>query len=146
MSAPDITIPVRDALLAAVAVTSLLPAYLGSYPVFTRRPVPADTPYPCLLVSQDIVLNDRDGINDYRPFILRDIAVYHTNEAAANYRLTMQIALAVWRTFNERRYSITVPDWDVVDVTALAPVSFDVEASKIAGRVVQLQVLVARNY
>lgn len=144
MSAPDLTIPIRDALLAATAVTSLLPAYLDSFPIFTRRPVPADTPYPCIVVSQDITITDQDGVNDYRPFITRDISVYHSNENAANYRLAQTIALAVWRVFNERRHSITVPDWGVANITALTPIEVNVEAVKITGRVVQLQVLMAK--
>jgi hypothetical protein len=144
MSAPDLSNPIRDALLANVAITSELTPYLNSYPIFTRRPSPDDTPFPVVMVSQDISVIDQDGINDYRPLIRRDVAVYHRNDDASHYRLAVQIALRVWRMFNERRRSLIVPDWDVVDVTAEAPIAISNEAGTITGRIVQLRVLVAK--
>jgi hypothetical protein len=144
MSAPDLTIPIRDALLAATTVTALLPTYLGAPPIFTRRPVPGDAPYPNIVISKDITLTDQDGVNDYRPNILRDIAVYHSNEDPANYRLVDTIALAVWRLFHRQRPSLTVTGWGVVDIQAAVPVVVEADGSKITGRVVQLMILVAR--
>lgn len=143
MSAPDLTVPIRNALLANPLVTDRLPAYLGGFPIFTRRPVPADSPYPNIIVSQDITLGDQDGVNDYRPDILRDVAVYHTSEDPEHDHEIDAIALAVWRMFNRQRYVLSVVDWDVASIRAATPIPFEI--GDILARVVQLQILVAQR-
>lgn len=142
--APDLTQSIRDALIASAEITAQLPAYLGSFPIFTRRPIPDDSPLPCIIVSQDIGLGEEDGIRDFRPIIHRDVAVYHSNELPANYRLTDTIAQAVRRLFNRQRFSLTLPaGWTLTDVQAEVPIAVEVEQDKITGRVVQLSIRVA---
>ena len=143
MSAPDLTVPIRSALLGDADVISALPAYLGSYPIFTRRPVPVDAPFPCIVISQDITLNEQDGIGDYRSEIQRDVAVYHTNELPANGEVIDAIAQAVRRTFHRRRNSLTVSGWSVVSVQASVPIDASSDSDQRVGVVVQLVVLVA---
>ena len=143
MSAPDLTEPIRTALLADADVIANLPAYRGTYPIFTIRPVPADTPYPCIVVSQDIALSDEDGVNDYRPSVQRDIAVYHSNETPVNRHTVDTIAQAVRRTFHRQRNSLTVSGWGVVRVQASVPTRVPLDSDQLFGCVVQLLVLLA---
>ena len=143
MSAPDLTVPIRTALLGDANIISGLPAYLNSYPIFTRRPVPVDAPFPCIVISQDITLNEEDGIGDYRSEIQRDIAVYHTNELPANGAVIEAIAQAVRRTFHRRRNSLTVSGWSVVRIQASVPIDASSDSDQRVGAVVQLVVLLA---
>ena len=97
-----------------------------------------------LVVSMDITIRDEDGVNDFSPMIVRDVAVYHTNELPDNYRLVDTIAQGVRRLFHRQRNSITVPGWTVSDIQASIPVNVSVEQDKITGRVVELSVRTAR--
>lgn len=144
MSAPDLTEPIRDALIANAAITSQLPVYLDSFPIFTRRPVPVGAPYPCIVISKDIGVTDEDGISDTRSIIVRDIAVYNTNEPAAAYHAVDPIALEVRRMFH-RQSPLVVPDWSVTLITATGPIDVRLEQDKLTGRVIQLTVRVARQ-
>lgn len=144
--APDLTIPIYNAILGNAAITANLPTYLGSFPIFTRRPIPADNPppFPLIIVSQDITLSEDDGIRDFRPIIVRDIAVYHSNELPANYRLADVIAQSVRRLFHRNRLSIVPPPgWSVTDIQAELPVAIELDQNQTTARVVQLNIRVA---
>lgn len=144
--APDLTVPIYNAILANAEITANLPAYLGSFPVFTRRPIPADNPppFPLIIISQNITLGEEDGIRDFRPIIVRDVAVYHSNELPANYRLTDTIAQSVRRLFHRQRNSITPPvGWSVTDIQADLPVALELDQDQATARVVQLNIKVA---
>jgi hypothetical protein len=145
MSAPDLTDAIRAALVADAGVTQHLSDYLGSFPIFTRRPVPGDAPYPCIVVSQDIAVSDEDGVNDYRASIMRDIAVYHTNETPDNEHVVEALGQAVRRTFHRQRQSLTVNGWDVARIEASVPIEAPVDNDQRTGCIVQLQVLMAAN-
>lgn len=145
--APDLTLAVYNAIIGSAEITANLPAYLGSFPVFTRRPIPADNPppFPLIIVSQNITLTEEDGIRDFRPIILRDVAVYHSNELPANYRLTDTIAQSVRRLFHRQRNSISPPTgWSVTDIQAEVPVAVELDQDQATARVVQLNIRVAR--
>ena len=114
----DLAAPLRSALVGATSVTVLLPAYSGSYPIFTRRPAPADAPYPMILVSPDISVVDQDGVADQRPIVERDIAIYGENDTAQKYRDVEALAYAVRALFHRQRAAITVSGWGVVQIIA----------------------------
>ena len=144
--APDLTLAIYNAIIGNTDITGNLPAYLGSFPVFTRRPIPADNPppYPLIIVSQNITLSEDDGIRDFRPIIVRDVAVYHSNELPANYRLADVIAQHVRRLFHRQRHSISPPaGWSVVDIQAEVPIALELEQDQTTARVVQLNIRVA---
>lgn len=143
MSSPDLTQEIRGALLAESTVTDLLPAYQGSFPIFTRRPVPVDVTYPCLVISKNITVEDEDGVNDFRPIITRDIAAYHTNEPASNYQALDALADAVRAMFHRKR-PFTIDGWGVTLITCRGPIEQRLEADKLTGRVVMLTVRVAQ--
>lgn len=151
---PDLAAPIRAALVGETDITDLLPAYLGSYPVFTRRPVPDDAPYPMIVVSPDIGDtvtqqaggSSGDGVRDFRPALERDVVVYGKNEPAQNYRDVETIARAVRALFHRARTSISVSGWAVVQVTATAPRAAPTDDEQTVGRVVTLTVQLARTY
>lgn len=145
MSAPDITEPVRDALLANATLTGQLPTYNGSPTIFTRRPVPAEARYPMVVVSKDINIIDEDGIFDWRPVITRDIAVYHTNEKDSNYALVALLAFTIRSMFHRQRAAIVVPGWGITQILATGPIDNRIDQDNLAGSVVQLAVRVAQQ-
>lgn len=145
MSAPNIIQPIRIALLANSTVTNPLASYKGAKCVFTRRPVPIDVPYPMIVVSPDISLNDEDGINDFRPRIMRDIIVYGQNDAPEKYRAVEEIAYAVRLMFHGKRTSIVVPSWGIIDIRCTGPIPAPTDDEKTVARSVTLTVRLAQR-
>lgn len=144
MSAADLAVPLRQALLADSAVTGKLAAYNGSFPIFTRRPTPTDAPYPVVVVSPDVAITDQDGIDDFRPVQTRDIAVYGQNDTADHYRDVESIAYAVRELFHSNRLAISVPNWFVVMINAQGPIPAPTDDDQTVGRLVTLQIQLAR--
>lgn len=143
----DLAVAIRDALVAEASVTDNLDAYYGSFPVFTRRPVPADSPDICVVVSPDITSVDDDGVSDLRPMIERDVAVYGPNDAAdggANYTLVETIAYAIKNFFHRTRTTITVSGWSVTQIVARGPVAAPTDDQQTVGRVVTLGIQLAQ--
>lgn len=141
----DITVPLRTAVLANAGITALLPAYLGSYPVFTRRPVPADAPFPLILISPDVAVADVDGINDFRPTIVRDIIAYSRNDVGVSYRDAFAISQLVKAMFHRQRLSFTPPSpWTVTQIVASGPQSIP-EDDQVTARIVTLTIELARR-
>lgn len=143
---PDLSEPVRDALIAAAAITSELPVYQGSYPIFTRVPVPDDAEYPLIVVGAQVQAGSEDGVSDERPVVVRDITVYGENTTAAKYRAVERAAHAIHAIFHRRRGSIIVPDWAVMNVTAVGPAPAPVDNEQTVGRRVSVTFRLARQY
>lgn len=142
----DLAQPILAAIIGASSITSLLPAYLGNFPVFTRRPVPDDAPYPAIVVSPDVAASDQDGIDDQRPVLQRDVAVYGKNTTADEYRETEQIAREVHSLFQSLgRHAIVVPGWHVVDLSARWPTPAPTDDEQTVGRVVPLTIRLAKH-
>ena len=139
---PDLTQPLRAAIVAYAAVTSQLEAYKGSFPVFTKRPVPTDAPYPCIVISQDISNGNEDGINDFRPVVVRDIAVYGLNSQPGDVRVVEEISYSLRELFHRQKGSLTVAGWSVIDVVVSGPSDAPAE-DLITGRRVELTVRLA---
>ena len=143
---PDLSIPFLDALLANYSLVELLPAYNNSVPIFTRRPVPTDAPYPMIVVSPDIVKQNLDGYTDLRPKITRDIAVYALNETSANYRLAEQLASMILTQFHHTRHALVPPDgWMIANIESRGPIPAPTDDDMFVGRVVSIDVLLAMD-
>lgn len=142
----ELAAPIRAALVAEADITGELAAYKGSYPIFTRRPAPADAPYPMILVSSDITATDVDGIADYRPVQVRDIAVYGKNDTAEHYRQVEDIARAVRELFHRQSDAIAVSGWGVTQITASGPRPAPTDDEQTVGRVVELTVQLYKTY
>jgi hypothetical protein len=141
----DITQPIRDAVVAAMG--SSLPVYNGSPPVFTRRPVPSKAPYPMIVISSDVSLTENDGIDDERPIVIRDVAVYGVNDVAGNYREVEDIAYAVRHLFHRQRESLdlSASTYKVIDIQASGPRMAPTDDQQTVGRLVELTVRLARR-
>lgn len=121
MSSANLAEPLRTAIIGNVSITALLPAYLGGYPVFTRRPVPNDAPYPLIIISPDTNVTNDDGINDYRPISFRNINVYSANDTPEHYRQADTLAYLIRNLLHRNRQAIVVTGWNVVDIQVEGP-------------------------
>lgn len=140
----DLAQPLRAAIIGQSSITTLLTAYKGSFPVFTRRPIDPDSPYPLIAVSPDVTKTDEDGISDERPIIIRDISIYGRNDTPARYRAVETIAYLVHDLFQRRWQSITVTGWKVVTINATGPQAAPVDDEQTVGRLVSLTIRLAK--
>lgn len=145
MSAANLAEPLRTAVIAASGITTQLVAYKGSFPVFTRRPLPPDITYPVIAISPDISKIDEDGLTDQRPILTRDITVYGQNEDAAKYRVVEDLGYQIHDLFHNRRMAITVSGWNVVDIKARGPIPAPTDDDKTVARMVTLTIRLARK-
>lgn len=132
--------PLVAALRAEAGITTYLTAYKSSWPIFTRRPAPADAPDPVIIVSPDVTLEQEDFIIARLPIIVRDIAVYGSNVDATVYRKVEATAYAVRALFHRKRLAITVPGWFVLEILASGPIAAPVDDDAKVGRVVSLTI------
>ncbi len=139
---PDLAIPLRNAIVGNNAImTNMPPAATGDDNVYTRRPVPQNAPFPVIVIGPDIVNVDKGGLTDERLAIKRDIAIYATNDTAERYRLTEQVAFAVFSLFHRNPFAIIVPNWKVVQIWARGPMQQPVSSEdEFVARLVELTV------
>lgn len=134
--------PIRTAIVGTSAITSLLSTYKGSFPVFTRRPVPSDTPFPTIVVSPDVSTTDQDGVFDYRPLVMRDVFAYGRNDLPGQVRAVEQLGHLLRALFHRQRLALTVSGWSVTDIVVSGPADTPVE-DQLVGVRVQLSVSLA---
>jgi len=134
---------IRQFILNDVTISSLLPNYNGSKTVFTRRPVPEDATYPMIVVSPPVsdIPNDFVSCGGRRTPTF-DIAVYSTNDDAANYRKVEQIAYRLATIFHRiPRYALTMPtDSNLIQTTVLGPFPAPTDDTVKVARVVSLNI------
>jgi hypothetical protein len=139
----DLSSNLRAAIVANSGITALLDAYHGSFPVFTRRPIPDDAEYPVIVISPDITHGNEDGVNDSRPVIVRDIAVYGSNETPETYRVVEELGYRLRDLFHRQPGAITVVGATVVQITTTGPVPGPTDDEKVVARVVPVTVRLA---
>lgn len=142
---PDLLESIRATILGASSVTSELEAYLNSYPVFTRRPVPDDAPPVVVVVNPQFQSGQSDGMRDQRPSLTHDVAVYGPNEPAESYRKVERVSHALQQLFHRRPGSVSASgSWTVTDVTAVGPSPAPVDDEETVGRRVEITARLAR--
>lgn len=144
MSVGDLSIPLRTAILGTSEITALLPTFMNSKTVFTRRPVPDNATYPMIVISPNISVRDEGGIDNEQPMIVRDIAAYGLNDESSNYRDVETLADLIHTLFHNQRNAITIAGWHVVRIVATGPMPAPADDEKHVGRVVSLQIRLAR--
>ncbi len=140
MTSPDLAIPIRNAIIRNGSIMGLLPTYLDSDNVYTRRPIPSNAPFPMIVISTDLSREDRGGLKDEHLFILRDVTVYGSNETAENYRNVETLAYELVDLFHRRPKSITVTGWKVLQVWASGPKAAPADDDTNIARAVTLKI------
>lgn len=141
----DLTIPLREGLLADAGIVAALPSYgSNGKTIFSRRPVPSDAPYPMIVISPDVTLSDNDGIDHERPIVVRDIAIYGKNEPASNYRQVEDVAYAVRHLFHSRKDTLPLTGiYKLIDIRASGPRPAPTNDLQTVGRMVELTIRLA---
>ncbi len=136
----DLQPAIRSVILNDQNIASLLTNYNGSEPIFTRRPVPTDAPYPLILISHVVADNQIDYVRFGRRILTYDVAVYGLNDSAANYRKVEQIARLIANKFHRiQPYEISMPvGSSLIQSTVIGPLSAPVDDDNKIGRVVIL--------
>jgi hypothetical protein len=144
---PDLAVPIRTALLGNATITADLATYAGAPAIFTRRPAPPDAKYPMIMVSPNVAKTDRDGIDDLRPIITRDIAVYNLNDNPDQYRVVETLADIIYSMFHYERNSLGSfsNGWSVTTVYCTGPIPAPADDDMHVGRVVTLVIFLANN-
>ena len=88
----DLTIPIRNKILADATITNLLPNYLGSKSVFSRTPVPSDAPYPMIVISPVVSDLRKDFLNKKQIKVTHYIGIWGSNDSPSNYRNVKTLA------------------------------------------------------
>lgn len=130
--------PLRAALMAAQPISSALGQWQGEAAVFTRRPVPGDAPSRFIIVNPDAAITNDDALNNLRPIIQRDIAVY--GDQPADYRAVEAVGYAMQELFHRNRLSIIVPGYRVVGIVVSGPFPAPADDITQVGRMVSLSV------
>lgn len=145
---PDLLPSIRASIVAAASVTSELPAYAGSFPVFTRRPVPDAAPTLVVVVNPQVQAGANDGINDLRPIVVHDVVVYGQNGAAAGgvdeYRKVERIGQALQQLFHSHPELVSAAGWSTIDVTASGPSPAPTDDEQTVGRLVSVTTRLAK--
>lgn len=134
----DLSVAIRSHILNDEIIAPLLPNYQGSEPIFTRRPVPTDAPYPLVLVSSLVSDNPLDYLSCQRRILTYDIATYGKNDTPANYRTVEQIANRIQAIFHRMpKYALNMPTGSsLIRVSATGPIIAPVDTNDTVGRVV----------
>lgn len=143
----DLSQPFRTAIIGSSDITDYMDAYAGSFPVFTKVPVPDDAPNFLVVVHAQIGDGEDDGLSDQRPSIIRDITVYGPNAREPvndRYRDVEATAFLIQQLFHRKKTSITVPGWSVVDVLAGGPFPAPTDDEQTVGRRVPVTARLAR--
>ena len=139
---PDLSEPIRTAIISDSVISGMLAQYVGGPAVFTRTPTPATdpVPYPQVVVSPDLSSTSEDGLTSQRFVISRDVTVYGRNDQAENYRDVETIAKLLQALFHRQKRSLQVNRFRVFDLVATGPTPSPVDDDQNVGRVVTLTV------
>lgn len=88
----DLTVAIRNKLLADPSITSLLPNYLNSKAIFSRTPVPTDIQYPIIVISPVVSDRRQDFLDRKKVSITHYIGIWGSNDTPQKYRDVKKLA------------------------------------------------------
>lgn len=141
-SYPDLSIPIRNALINGRGITDNLSTFKGVEAVFTSRPTPSGADYPMIVVGPDLSPRDEGGLNDQQLVIMRDVGVYGQNagEDKTQYRVVEATARLVRDLFHRKPNALKVPGWKVLQIWTTGPIEGPVSDDKFVSRIVALTI------
>lgn len=146
MSVPELEIlkPLRTAIVNSSDIVGQLGLFNSAPSVHTRRPLPAEAEFPAIAIGPVVFRTNSDGINDYRPTVVIDIAVY--GEEEKHYRAVELTAERLYTLFHRQNRSIDVTNYSVTQILAEGPQPAPVDVAGRVGRRVTLMIsLYARD-
>lgn len=144
----DLSANIRTFILSRSEITTLLPPYLGSKPVFTRRPAPSDAKGQIVMISPMVGGGfDSDFLDRQKREVTYDVACYGPNDTPANYRKVEQIGFALANAFHrlDRRMFMMPEGWQLVRTKAYGPMTAPTDDQTMTGRMISVQFLITQN-
>lgn len=140
---PDILPAILDALEGDSAITTDLPAYGGAYAIHTRRPAPANTPFPYCLAGPMIGADDTQEVLSKARFdITIDVAFYGKQKDSTEYRKVERLARNAFGLFHRQPSALTVTGYQVVQIICSGPTPAPADDDALVGRLVTLTVTI----
>ena len=137
----DLAPSIIAALEGDSAITDYLPDWGSIKPIHSRRPIPANTTFPCIAISPAISSIDTlERINQDTPEIVIDVSVFDNNDTSTRYRAVESIARNIHALFHRNRNSLTVSGHNVTLITCTGPNIGGVDDQVKVHRVVTLTV------
>lgn len=138
MATPDVSVPIRGAIIAAAAIVDELTTYKGSEAVFTGN-VPDDTGYPIIVISQDLSLIDEGFVNSQHLLVRRQLSIYGRTDT--DFRKVEALGYLLRDLFHRKPRAFKVTGWTVVNLWASGPQAAPVdEADRMCGRMIDLRI------
>ncbi len=134
----DVGPALRTALLAEPTIAGLLSEFHNEASIHTVLPVPAEVVPVFIVIGSDVTLTDFDALISRRPIVQRDIFVYGAQPD--DFRDVEQIGYSIRELFHRERFSITLTDYDVVEIVASGPRPAPTSDEETTGRVVTLTI------
>lgn len=135
----NIHAPIRTWLLDQTDICALLGDWEGDTAVHTRRPVPAKTGTPFVLIpSTNAAAGSRDGLTSPRPIIIRDLFVYGLlNDDLRN---VDKAAEMISTRLHRNRFALSIEGWRVIDIDANRPIPAPSDSDDSVGRLISLRI------
>lgn len=138
----DLAGPFRTSIISSSSIVNLLGEFNSQPCVFTSRPVPDSVQFPLIMVGPDVTLLDQDGVDDDRPVVQRDIAVY--GEALKHYRAVEEVGYLLRQLFH-RTHNLEPIGYNLVQMQVLGPRIAPVDDDATVGRLISVTVSLARE-
>lgn len=136
----DLSVPIRVAILNDPTLAGMIPQWLSTRSVHTRRPLPEGAPLPAVVISPNVSVGDLDMVSEQMPVIVRDVAVYGRNDDPAKYFAVEDIANRIRDLFHRNRFALTATGWRPVSIVCSGPFAAPTDDDQLVGRVVTLTV------
>jgi len=139
------TLDIAPALRAAIIAADFpLAEWNGAPAVFTRRPVPADAPYPFVLINAPVGISDVDFLTTRLPVVHRDVIVYGLQgeglAGETQYRAVDAMGYQLRTLFHRQPHSVDLlPAYSVVEIVVMGPMIAPTDDERIVGRAVRLR-------
>lgn len=139
----DLLPNLRDALIGDLDSVADVAQWNGEPAVFTRRPVPADAPYPHWLLNPPAALTDIDGLTSDRPYWVGDVICY--GEQPDHLRAVDRMAHSARLLFHRNKFSVRPDGYSVISIVAAGPIPAPVDDETTVGRLVTLTIQLRRT-
>lgn len=130
----DIGTSLRTALVNSADVTSRVGAWMDSYSIHTRIPVPDTAPYPMIVIQAPSAFTDEDALASLRDVVVRTVATYGT--VSEHYRVVEQLGYIVRDLFHRNPSVLTVAGHRVYGLSASGPIVVPSAVEGYVGRAV----------
>lgn len=139
----DLAEPLRSSLITATGISDQLSKWKKEPAVFTRRPAPADSAFPQIIINPAAAISDQDYLNRQLPIVSRDICIY--GKQPEDTRIVDAIAYQVRDFFHRNRWAIVPDGYDVIQIIARGPFPGPTDSQTTIGRIVGLTIQLRRQ-